>query len=639
MNKAIMKLPDWEHVYINGKQIDVSEAEHILVEGPFPIPSSAFRILSKLKSVEIADDVTGIEKESFRNCSALDTIEFGKGLQYIDDAAFLGCDQIEELTIPGNIRTIGEFAFHAMHNLKRLTIEEGVESIGAWSFGSCKKLEIINLPKKSIKKISWHLFDESIWLRENPNDYVMVGDILLLYKGQELDHVVIPDYVKDIIYGAFRFRAVKSLEFGKNFKRIPDHACERMTSLETVTLPDGLEEIGDYAFSQCTNLRNVKVPDSLIRVGTLGLDASKVSDSPDIGCVYAGKTVIGCIGNSKRAIVKQGTYSLSPGAFVQKLKLETIILPDSIREINCSFTTCTHLWSIVIPRGVPASCLMEFAKIDGIRFFTWPDSEADHFAKENGIIVEYLDDNITQEEIIKKATKKNELKKAESNSNANLSSSHSEWFQRKGNTLTGLSKNGIEEIKKAHIKSITLPTEKEGYKLERLAPECLSILEEVPEVTELIIPEGLEIPGVTTTSGRSYYHFPNCNTIKQLVFTGKTNVNFYFAESLMFTDSLESIKIQKSDKFKSVDGVVYTKDGKCLVYYPRSKKDKKYEIVSGTERISNRAFSNVKHLEELTICKEVNSLYFVDLVRGSIKKVWFAGKELGPEELQSYSRH
>lgn len=614
MERAIVQLPDWKCAIVNGVKGTIDDVESILITGNCDIPEYSFCGLKNLKCIEIADDVTGINKHAFENCDALETVHFGKGLQFIGENAFFNCNKLEELTIPGNVKTISGYTFFVLRGLKKLTIEEGVESIGHMAFFRCRNLENVVVPQKSVQHLGGYVFDESKWLSSQTGP-VMIGEVLAYYRGGG-DSIVIPDYVRVISSDVIRFRGIREIDLGKGVKCIGSKAFQTNEHLETVIMHEGLIEIGDNAFAG--NLRNVKAPDSLLKVGAYSLWPHNMSDCPELGCVYAGKALIGCMGDSKRAEIKEGTYSISPHAFDSKYKLETIILPSSIREINCSFTSCTHLSMLLVPRGVPASCLNAFSKIKGITIFTWRDSDADQFAKENGISIVYLEDNISQEELIKQTTKRRELKAAKPLKKRK--SSPAEWFRRTGNAIAGLSREGIKEIHSKKIKSISLPLEKDGLQLERLVPNCLTDLKEVPEVEELVIPGELKIQGLTTTSGRDCWDFPNSETIKRLMFTGKTEINFYL-NIKVFDNSLESITIQNSDRFISIDGVIYSKDGKSLVLYPRSKKDRKFVVPESVTAIWGSAFRDVKYLEELILPEGLKTIHKDAFKGSSIKKI------------------
>ena len=63
---------------------------------------------------------------------------------------------------------------------------------------------------------------------------------------------------------------------------------------------------------------------------------------------------------------------------------------------------------------------------------------------------------------------------------------------------------------------------------------------------------------------------------------------------------LQKIEVEEDNEFyKSMDGVLYSKDGKKLVAYPTAKKDEKFEIPDGVTEVNAYAFrenSRIKHV-------------------------------------------
>ena len=411
MERAIIQLPDWQHAVLNGKTIDSEEAEHILIKGPLSIPANSFCLFDNLKSVEIADDVLGIERYSFRYCRSLKTVQFGKGIKYIGEDSFRGCRAIETLTIPGNVQVIGNSAFTELSSLKSLHIEEGVQTIGSYAFSKCGELANVVLPKNSIKEIGGWTFSDSKWFKNNSNDCVIVGDTFIRYCGEDTDHLKIPDSVREVASGSLGyFTTIKEIEFGKNVKQIAGHIFHGDTGLKRIIMPEGLEEIGAEAFLGCYGLKNVTVPDSVLRVGSKAFRPEQLEGCPARGCVYVGRALMSFIGDSKKVVIREGTYSISYGTFDRKYRLELVVLPESLREMAGAFDSCTHLSTVVIPRGVPSSCLKDFSKMKNIKFITYHGSEADEYAKEKSIAVEYIDDNMPWEEVVQKVTSENGLK-------------------------------------------------------------------------------------------------------------------------------------------------------------------------------------------------------------------------------------
>ena len=73
--------------------------------------------------------------------------------------------------------------------------------------------------------------------------------------------------------------------------------------------------------------------------------------------------------------------------------------------------------------------------------------------------------------------------------------------------------------------------------------------------------------------------------------------------------NLESIEVDPASKyFKSVDGILFSFDGKTLVRYPQSKTLESYEIPDGVTTISKNAFARVDALKFVTIPESVDAI-------------------------------
>lgn len=89
----------------------------------------------------------------------------------------------------------------------------------------------------------------------------------------------------------------------------------------------------------------------------------------------------------------------------------------------------------------------------------------------------------------------------------------------------------------------------------------------------------------------------------------------------------EIIVAKGNKKYKSISGVLYTKDGKQLIRYPRAKKEKSFTVPSSVEAIWNYAFANVKYLENLTISENVTSIGEM-IYNTSLKKLYYKNTKL-----------
>jgi hypothetical protein len=87
-------------------------------------------------------------------------------------------------------------------------------------------------------------------------------------------------------------------------------------------------------------------------------------------------------------------------------------------------------------------------------------------------------------------------------------------------------------------------------------------------------------------------------------------------QSFHFGLRIESVNYLGSEHYKSQDGVLFSGDGKTLLYYPRAKRDVSYTTPDGVENIASQAFAELKYLSELTIGDSVTEMeaFAVDTV-------------------------
>ncbi|MGN0690472.1 MAG: leucine-rich repeat protein, partial [Oscillospiraceae bacterium] len=235
------------------------------------VGEKAFGWNSDITSVEIPSSVKTIGFQAFDCCENLVDVYLSEGIEFIGDAAFAECP-IAEIDIPESVKSIGDGAFMHCKNLGKISVPETVEEIGNLAF-----------------------FETSLW-REHPEDFLVVGNgILINYKGTSKE-VVIPDNVKYITesfgymeyrnhiiekiivpetvegYGEYAFAGCKNLKeivLPDNMKYIPDAALYSCPSLEKVIIPDGVESIGISAFVGCSSLESIVIPKTVMEIAGL----------------------------------------------------------------------------------------------------------------------------------------------------------------------------------------------------------------------------------------------------------------------------------------------------------------------------------------------------------------------------------
>ena len=144
------------------------------------------------------------------------------------------------------VTEIGDFAF-ARSSLQGIVLPDGLKKIGYGAFYHCDALTDVEIPS-SVSVIEPEAFSKTPYLENwqagSGDDYLIVGDgILLAYRGDK-SSISIPEGTKKIASGVFSGH----------------------TELTWVNLPASLTEIGEAAFSGCTFLEKLTGGDNLQRI-------------------------------------------------------------------------------------------------------------------------------------------------------------------------------------------------------------------------------------------------------------------------------------------------------------------------------------------------------------------------------------
>ena len=112
------------------------------------------------------------------------------------------------------------------------------------------------------------------------------------------------------------------------------------------------------------------------------------------------------------------------------------------------------------------------------------------------------------------------------------------------------------------------------------------------KITSIVIPDSIELIDA--------FAFNTCSNLTELNIPA--SVIYIDEEAIVSCSALERINVAEANPaYKSIDGVVYTKDGKTLVKYPMGKKDEVFSIPAGVMNIERYAFANTVNLKKVIL--------------------------------------
>lgn len=112
------------------------------------------------------------------------------------------------------------------------------------------------------------------------------------------------------------------------------------------------------------------------------------------------------------------------------------------------------------------------------------------------------------------------------------------------------------------------------------------------------------IPPYSALQSSRYSCSGGCYILTLTMDKKKINLN-----ALSNWNNLEAIYFTNHKLYKDIDGVVFSKDGSALLFYPRNRKDETYIVPKGTKIIGRRAFAGAYNLKKVVMPDTVKQIY------------------------------
>jgi hypothetical protein len=318
------------------------------------------------------------------------SVELNSQVKNIPTKVFAGCRSLTRVVIPGSVETIEEGAFAAT-GLKSVTISEGVKTIGKYAFTGCPWLTDVTIPN-SIEEIGYHAFsdanyysssdgiyfygEETTWVESLPAEdgVKYIGRVAYLFTGgNEIKikegTVSVADGFMSNSFGDLSYveaqeqpEKITTITLPSTLRVIGDEAFI-YTSINSITLPDGLERLGDGTFEGCKKLRRITIPANVTFLGERTFRGTGlvrvIYNAIDAPYPYINETW-GYRGYPEmfpetvtRVIIGEGVKSIPAGLFRNCKNITRVQMASTVEHIETfAFSGCTSLESIDLPSSL-----------------------------------------------------------------------------------------------------------------------------------------------------------------------------------------------------------------------------------------------------------------------------------------------
>ncbi len=310
---------------------------------------SAFEDCYRLENIVIPETVGEIGYCAFDSTAFIqkitdDCIILGDGILY----AYQGDASVTDVTIPDTAKTISYYAFADQRSIKSITIPSSVTRILDGAFDHCEQLGTIHAPA-TFAQLQQDAVVNTKWFREFEGDFVVLGNILVAYRGDALE-VTVPDTVSIIGHSAFEGNPnITTVHLPASITEIRRAAFYKCSSLQVVTTADSVVNIDELAFKFCRTLQFINLGSKLESIGAQAFVACDALQNLTLPATVTsvGEKALGYqydIGTESFSKAEGFTLYSNAEAVVQYGKAESVAVEpysDEVTQTTPQITTTT----------------------------------------------------------------------------------------------------------------------------------------------------------------------------------------------------------------------------------------------------------------------------------------------------------
>lgn len=465
----------------------------------------------------IPDGVTVIVDSAFSSYLNITGVEIPEGVKEIEHYALSYCENIEYIEIPRSVSKISELALPISSSFKEIIVDpenDNYKSIDG------------NLYSKDGKTLICYASGKEDTSFEIPSGVTQLADYAISYSS--LNEITIPDGVTSIgVYSISNCEELNTVYMPDSVKEIKMFAFAGCENLSNITLSSQLVKIGDYAFDGCYSLTELNISDKVEKIGKIvfpynsyPFPSLEINVDPENkyyksmdGTLYTknGDTLIHYAQREEvtHFEVPEGVITIEDFAFAHS-NLESVILPDSLRVIGeYAFHMNFDLSSIELTENLESIGRYAFA-----------------YGQLESIIIP--------------------------------------------DSVSEIGEGAFTCCR--NLESIDFPSHVDsfGWHVFSYCP-----------ITEIVLPEG-----VKRLSEGDFY---DCSSLEYIYIPA--SITDIGEDTFEGCEALMEIEVNpNNENYKIVDGNLYTKDGKTLVLYLKSNTSAYFEVPDGVATIGYGAF-------------------------------------------------
>ncbi len=299
-----------------------------------------------LKEINILNSPCAV---ALSGCDMLTKITISQNATSIGAAAFKNCAGLTEFSIPETVTSIGGYAF-SNTAISSITIPDNVSFTAndQYIFAECAQLTQVVLPKNT-KCLPAYMFLNCANLKQLqiPEKVTSLGGSL--FAGTSVESVTLPNGVECIETHTFNgCDKLKEVILPHNLKIIQQSAFENCIGLKGIEIPQSIQQIGNSAFANCVALEKVILPSNLKDIGRQAFKncatLNYIKMPTDIQIIPS-ELLFGCV-SLKEISLPSAVTTIYNSAF-EGCGIVSVEIPESVEKIGQRiFANCIGLKTV-----------------------------------------------------------------------------------------------------------------------------------------------------------------------------------------------------------------------------------------------------------------------------------------------------